>query len=116
MIIYSPRPGRAIPAGLPRPYNHTRSPSPWRLRIMSFKLDRVHVWAGEVADQAGGVAAKLSMLAQAGANLEYIYPRRLEGRSGTGILYVAPVTGPLTTRAARAAGLHEVDAPIVLRV
>ena len=23
---------------------------------MGFKLDRVHVWSGEVADQAGGVA------------------------------------------------------------
>ena len=34
---------------------------------MSFKLDRVHVWAGEVLDQAGGVAAKLALLAQAGA-------------------------------------------------
>jgi hypothetical protein len=26
----------------------------------------VHVWSGEVADQAGGVASKLQMLAQAG--------------------------------------------------
>ena len=43
---------------------------------MGFKLDRVHVWSGEVVDQAGGVAAKLSLLAQAGANLEYIYTRR----------------------------------------
>ncbi len=78
---------------------------------MSFKLDRVHVWAGEVADQAGGVAAKLSFLAQAGANLEYIYTRRLEDRPGSGILYVAPVTGPLAVRAARSAGLHEANVP-----
>ena len=83
---------------------------------MSFKLDRIHVWAGEVADQAGGVAAKLSMLAQAGANLEYIYTRRQEDKPGTGILYVAPVSGPGAVKAARSAGLHEVDAPIVLRV
>jgi hypothetical protein len=83
---------------------------------MSFKLDRIHVWAGEVADQAGGVAAKLSMLAQAGANLEYIYTRRLEERPGAGILYVAPVSGPNAVKAARSAGLHEVDKPIVLRV
>jgi len=39
---------------------------------MGFKLDRVHVWSGEVADTAGGVAAKLSMLAQSGANLEFV--------------------------------------------
>ena len=83
---------------------------------MSFKLDRVHVWAGEVADQAGGVAAKLSILAQAGTNLEYIYTRRQDDKPGAGILYVAPVTGPLAVRAAKSAGLHEANTPVVLRV
>lgn len=83
---------------------------------MSFKLDRVHVWAGEVADQAGGVAGKLSLIAQAGANLEYIYTRRQPEKPGTGMLYVAPITGPLAVRAAKSAGLHEVNTPIVLRV
>jgi hypothetical protein len=83
---------------------------------MSFKLDRVHVWSGEVADQAGGVAAKLAFLAQAGANLEYIYTHRQPDKPGTGILYVAPVTGPLAVRAAKSAGLHEASSPIVLRV
>ena len=83
---------------------------------MGFKLDRVHVWSGEVADQAGGVAAKLSLLAQGGANLEYVYTRRTPEKPGTGILYVAPVTGPVQVRAARAAGLAEVQTPIVLRV
>ena len=83
---------------------------------MSFKLDRVHVWAGEVLDQAGGVAAKLALLAQAGANLEYIYTRRQPERPGTGVLYVAPITGPLQVRAARSAGLAETHDPVVLRV
>lgn len=83
---------------------------------MGFKLDRVHVWSGEVADTAGGVAAKLALLAQTGTNLEYIYTRRQPDKPGTGILYVAPVTGPLAVRAARSAGLHEADTPIVLRV
>jgi hypothetical protein len=83
---------------------------------MSFKLDRVHVWAGEVLDQAGGVAAKLAMLAQAGTNLEYIYTRRQPDKPGTGVLYVAPVSGPLQSRAAQSAGLHESTLPIVLRV
>src|SRR5439155_13637863 len=79
--------------------------------IMGFKLDRVHVWSCEVADQAGGVAAKLALLAQAGSNLEYIYTRRREDQPGMGILYVAPVTGPLQVRAARSAGLAETDNP-----
>lgn len=83
---------------------------------MGFKLDRVHVWSGEVADQAGGIASKLTLLAQAGANLEYILTKRQPHRPGTGILFVAPVTGPAQVRAARAAGLAEVHDPVVLRV
>jgi len=83
---------------------------------MSFKLDRVHVWAGEVLDQAGGVAGKLALLAQAGTNLEYIYTHRLPDRPGTGVLFVAPITGPYAVRAAKSAGLHEASHPIVLRV
>lgn len=83
---------------------------------MGFKLDRVHVWSGEVADTAGGVAAKLSLLAQAGTNLEYIYTRRKADQPGKGVLYVAPVTGPLQVRAARSAGLAETNDPVVLRV
>ena len=87
-----------------------------RMIAMGFKLDRVHVWSGEVADQAGGVAAKLSLLAQAGTNLEYIYTRRQSDQPGKGVLYVAPVTGPLQVRAARSAGLTETNDPVVLRV
>jgi hypothetical protein len=83
---------------------------------MGFKLDRVHVWSGEVADRAGGVAGKLATLAQGGANLEFILTRRQPDRPGTGVLYVAPVTGPTQVRAARAAGLIETQSPVVLRV
>jgi hypothetical protein len=83
---------------------------------MGFKLDRVHVWSGEVADQAGGIASKLTLLAQAGANLEYILTKRQPHRPGLGVLFVAPVTGPAQVRAARAAGLAEVHDPVVLRV
>lgn len=83
---------------------------------MSFKLNRVHVWSGEVEDQAGGVMKKLAMLAQAGSNLEYIYTRRLNDKPGKGVMYVAPLTGPLQLRAARAADLREVDNPVVMRV
>src|SRR6516165_5313897 len=83
---------------------------------MSFKLDRVHVWSSEVVDQAGGVAAKLALLAQAGTNLEFIYTRRQPEKPGTGMLYIAPVTGAMQVRAARAAGLTETDNPVVLRV
>ena len=83
---------------------------------MRFRLDRVHVWAGEVEDTAGGVAGKLAVLAQAGANLAFVFTQRRQDRPGTGILYVAPLSGPDQLKAAKAAGLHEVRDPVVLRV
>ena len=83
---------------------------------MGFKLDRMHVWSGEVPDKPGGVASKLSLLAQAGANLEFILTRRSADRPGTGILFVAPLTGAVQIRSAKAAGLVETNDPIVLRV
>ena len=70
---------------------------------MGFKLDRVHVWSGDVEDKVGGAADKLSMLAQAGANLEYVYTRRKGDTPGTGVLYVAPITGPAQVERIRAA-------------
>ena len=83
---------------------------------MGFKLERLHIWFGEIADQAGGMAGKLAPLAQAGANLEYISTRRQPERPGTGIIFIAPVTGPAQVRAARQAGLAEAHDPVVMRV
>jgi hypothetical protein len=83
---------------------------------MSFKWDRVHVWSCEITDQPGSVASKLSTLAQADANLEYIFTKRLPHKPGFGVLYVAPVTGPAQVRAAKGAAMHEVDHPIVRRI
>jgi hypothetical protein len=83
---------------------------------MGFKLNRVHVWSGNIEDRPGGAAEKLALLAQAGANLEYIYTRRMPTAPGSGVLYVAPLTGPTQVRAARAAHLAETDDPVVMRV
>jgi hypothetical protein len=83
---------------------------------MGFRLERVHVWSGEVRDEAGGVASKLALLAQAGANLEFVSTRRQTEKPGTGVLLVAPVSGPIQVRAAKAAGLAETHDPVVMRV
>ncbi len=83
---------------------------------MSFRMVRVHVWSGEVDDKPGGAASKLALLAQAGANLEYVFTKRLGDKPGKGVLYVTPVTGPTQVAAARAAGLAETNNPIVHRI
>jgi hypothetical protein len=83
---------------------------------MSFKWDRVHVWSCEITDQPGSVASKLAHLAQADANLEYIFTKRLPNKPGFGVLYVAPISGAMQIRAAKSADMHEVDAPVVRRM
>jgi len=83
---------------------------------MSFKMDRVHVWSCEVKDEPGGVSGKLSHMDQAGVNLDYVYTQRVPEKPGYGLLFVAPVVGGEATKAAKAAGMHEVNDPIVMRV
>lgn len=83
---------------------------------MRFRLDRVHVWAGEVEDRAGGVASKLAVLAEAGANLAFVFTQRRPDKPGYGMLYVAPLTSSEQVKAAKSIGLHEVHEPIVIRV
>jgi hypothetical protein len=83
---------------------------------MSFKMDRVHVWAGEVEDAPGGVASKLSKLDEANCDLEYVYTQRVNGKPGMGTLCVAPIAGLHQTKAAKAVGLNEVQDPIVMRI
>src|SRR5262245_66619376 len=82
---------------------------------MSFKMQRVHVYHAEVEDKPGGIAGKLKKLAEAGAHLEYVYSQRSDTKPGMGDLYVAPLHGNGEGAAARAAGLHEVNEPIVMR-
>jgi hypothetical protein len=83
---------------------------------MSFKMQRVHVYHAEVEDKPGGISAKLKQLAEGGAHLEYVDSQRSISKPGMGDLYVAPLTGTAELKAAKAAGLHEVPEPIVMRV
>src|SRR5262245_8180187 len=83
---------------------------------MSFKMQRVHAFRAEVADKPGGISARLKKLAEAGAHLEYVYGQRSDTKPGMGDLYVAPLHGNGEVAAARAAGMHEVSEPIVMRV
>ena len=83
---------------------------------MSFKMQRVHVFHAEVEDKPGGIASKLKNLAEAVVHLEYVYSQRSVTKPGMGDLYVAPLHGNGEVAAARAAGMHEVSEPIVMRV
>ena len=74
---------------------------------MAFKISKVDVWAGEIADRPGALAAKLEPLEAVGANLDFVIARPLGERPGYGVVYVAPLKGAKQTKAAAAAGLSK---------
>lgn len=81
---------------------------------MAYTVDRVNVWAGAVEDRPGGVAGVLAILAQAGANLEFVIARR--DQPGTGVVFVSPLKGVAQTKAAKKAGLSKAKSLHSLRV
>jgi hypothetical protein len=72
---------------------------------MSFKMSKIQVWSGEMPDRPGAVAAKLEMLATAGADLAFIFTQPKQGQPETSVLFLAPIVGPEQVQAAQAVGL-----------
>lgn len=83
---------------------------------MAFEITRVDVWAGEIKDQPGALAAKLEVLQRAGANLEFVIVRPTAMPPGNGILYVAPLRGSEQIAAAKDAGLRKSNTIHALRI
>jgi len=81
---------------------------------MDLIVERVDVWAASIKDQPGGVANKLTALAEAGADLEFIVARRSPEKPGAGVVFVTPLRGDREIAAAgqvgftSASGLHSV--------
>ena len=79
-----------------------------------FKMQRVHVFQADVEDKPGGTAAKLKVLAEAGAHLEYVTSERSE-KPGVGQLLIAPRQVKGEMELVKKVGFHEVQEPIVMR-
>jgi len=71
---------------------------------MAFKMHKVQVWSAEVPDRPGAAAAKLEVLARAGADLEFIFTRPLPDRSDNMTVFLAPITEPNQVQAAQSIG------------
>ena len=71
---------------------------------MDLLVEREDVWAASVDDKAGALAAKLSALTNAGADLDFIIVRRAPEKPGTGVVFVTPLRGDREVRAAAAVG------------
>jgi hypothetical protein len=72
---------------------------------MPLRIRRIQVWSGEISDRPGAAAAKLVYLAEAGADLEFIFTRPSPLKLDTSVLFIAPITGPVQMEAARKANL-----------
>lgn len=60
---------------------------------MTLKVEKVDVWAATIEDRPGGLADTLAVLAQAGADLEFIVARRAPDKPGSGVVFVTPLKG-----------------------
>ena len=83
---------------------------------MAYAINKVDVWAGEIADRPGGLAGTLEGLQDAGVNLEFLVARRAPDKPGTGVVFVTPVKGAKQKSAAGAAGLQTTDSLHSVRV
>ena len=83
---------------------------------MALTITRMEVWSATIEDRPGGTAEKLEPLAQAGANLEFLLARRAPEQPGSGLLFVAPVKGARTMKAAREAGFAKSEDIHTLRI
>ena len=72
---------------------------------MGLQVRKVQVWSGELPDRPGAAAAKLELLARAGADLSFIFTRPHTRKPDTSVIFLAPIVGPEQTKAAQAAGL-----------
>jgi hypothetical protein len=83
---------------------------------MALKAERVDTWAASIEDKPGGLAAKLNILAQAGANLEFVVARRAPEKAGTGVVFATPIKGAAQVRAARQAGFEKTESLHAVRI
>ena len=72
---------------------------------MSLQIRKIQVWSGEIPDRPGAAAAALERLAQAGADLEFVFTRPHPRKPDCTVIFLAPITGPEQTKAARDSGL-----------
>jgi hypothetical protein len=83
---------------------------------MALKVTRTEVWMALVDDRAGGAADKLEALAKAGANLEFVFARRMPEQPGRGLMLAYPIKGKKVTQAAQDAGFSRSDTMFGVKV
>ena len=78
--------------------------------------ERVDVWVAGIKDEPGGLAKVLSVLRDAGADLEFIVARRAAQEPGTGVVFLAPLRGDDEISAAAMLGFNITNSVQSVRV
>jgi hypothetical protein len=83
---------------------------------MRLDISRVDVWVTSLEDRPGGLTEKLETLAAADIDLDFVSARRAPDKPGTGVVFVAPITGVRQTRTAREAGFEKSESLHAVRI
>jgi len=83
---------------------------------MKLDVARVDIWISSMKDTPGSLAGKLAPLARAGADVDFVFARRSPEKPGTGVVFLAPLTGAKQAAAARKAGFKKTRRLAAIRV
>jgi hypothetical protein len=83
---------------------------------MSFTVTKVDIWSSKIEDKPGSLAKVLGALGNCGANLDCVIARRDSAKSGSGIVFLTPVKGTPTRKAAQSGGLAPAKNVATLKV
>ena len=74
---------------------------------MALNVSRSDVWVGSIKDRPGTLAEKLSALAAAGVDLEFVIARRASKKPKTAVVFMTPIKGARQVAAAKRARLRK---------
>jgi len=80
------------------------------------RINKVKVWSTELDDRPGAVSEKMRVLADAGADLQFVLARRQPNNPGKGLLFVSPIKGKKQEETARVAQLSETTELVGVRL
>ena len=73
---------------------------------MQFVVEGQDIWVASLRDKPGGLAEKLLVLRDAGADLEFVIARRSPDQPGAGVVFVTPLRADREIAAATEAGFN----------
>ena len=76
---------------------------------MDLIVEKEDVWIATLEDKPGALATKLTALAEAGADLDFVIARRSPERPGMGVVFVTPLSGDAELKAATAIGFSAIN-------